>query len=79
MQLKPQTLVVAIQCVAAEIAGMDRRLNGGDLENAVELEQLLVSFDLAADDLKAAYQVAQEQYRGLPPYEDLVNLPNSTR
>jgi hypothetical protein len=79
MQLKPQTLMVAIQCVAAEIAAMDKQLNEENSENAAELEQLLVSFDLAADDLKAAYQTAQEQFGGLPPYEELVNLPNSTR
>ena len=79
MQLKPQTLMVAIQCVAAEIAAMDKQLNEENSENAAELEQLLVSFDLAADDLKAAYQAAQEQFGGLPPYEELVNLPNSTR
>lgn len=77
MQLKPQTLMVAIQCVAAEIAVMDRQLNEGTPEHAAELEQLLVSFDLAADDLKVAYQAVQEQFGGLPPYEELVKPLNA--
>lgn len=77
MQLKPQTLMVAIQCVAAEIAAMDRQLNEGNPEHAAELEQLLVSFDLAADDLKTAYLAAQEQFGGLPPYEELANPSNA--
>lgn len=71
MQLKPQTLMVAIQCVAAQIEALDNRLHG-ESSNAAELEQLLVSFDLAAADLKTAYQEAVKAYGGLPAYEELV-------
>ena len=73
MQLKPQTLIVAIQCVANEIKLLDRRLNEEEPQNAAELEQLLVSFDLAADDLKMAYQDLLKQYGELPPYEELIS------
>ena len=73
MQLKPQTLMVAIQCVATEIKSLDKRLNEEDAENAAELEQLLVSFDLAADDLMTAYQDALKQYGELPSYEELIS------
>jgi hypothetical protein len=72
MQVKPQTLMVAIQCVAAQIKTMDRRLQEDAPSDAAELEQLLVSFDLAAADLKSAYQEALNQYGGLPPYDELV-------
>lgn len=52
MEIKPQTLIVAIQCVAAEIKRLDAQLENDEAENPVELEQLLVTFDLAADNLK---------------------------
>lgn len=72
MQIKPQTLMVAIQCVAAEIRLIDKKLEDDEPANAAELEQLLVSFDLAADDLKKAYEIALNQYGELPAYEELV-------
>lgn len=72
IQLKPQTLMVAIQCVAAETRAIDRQLEEGAPTNAAELEQLLVGFDLAADDLKAAYMEAVGQFGELPPYDELV-------
>jgi hypothetical protein len=72
MELKPQSLMVAIQCVAAQTKLLDIELTEQDPPNAAELEQLLVSFDLAADDLKNAYQRALERYDGLPPYESLI-------
>ncbi len=71
MQVKPQTLMVSIQCVAAQIKAMDRRLQD-EPPDAAELEQLLVSFDLAAADLKKAYQEAVTQYGEFPPYDELV-------
>ncbi len=55
MNLKPQTLMVAIQCVAARPRELDAQLQNDDPQNAAELEQLLVGYDLAADDLKKAY------------------------
>ncbi len=72
MQLKPQTLMVAIQCIAAEIKAIDKRLDDNDVTNAAELEQLLVTFDLAAADLKTAYEIAHGQYGELPLYEELI-------
>lgn len=72
MQIKPQTLMVAIQCIAAEIKLIDKQLEGNEPDNAAELEQLLLTFDLAADDLKVAYEIAFNQYSELPAYEVLV-------
>ena len=51
MNLKPQTLMVAIQCVAARTRELDAQLQNDDPQNAAELEQLLVGYDLAADDM----------------------------
>ena len=72
MNLKPQTLMVAIQCVAARTRELDAQLQNDD-----ELEQLLVGYDLAADDLKNAYEQALGQYSGLPPYDRLIEEPAS--
>lgn len=71
--LKPQTLIVAIQCVASEARSIERQLEEVDADDAADLEQLLLSFDLAIDDLKSAYAKTCEQYGGLPSYEELVN------
>ncbi len=73
MHLKPQTLMVAIQCVNAEINRLDQLLNNDDADNPEELEQLLLSFDLAASDLKNAYESALEQYGALPAYDELIS------
>jgi hypothetical protein len=75
MQIKPQTLMVAVQCVAAQIEALDHRLQD-EPSDAAELEQLLVSFDLAAADLKTAYQEAVKVYGGLPKYDELIPPAN---
>jgi hypothetical protein len=72
MNLKPQSLIVAIQCVAAQTKLLDDQLDEGQLADAAGIEQLLVSFDLAAEDLKNAYQTARATYDGLPAYESLI-------
>ncbi|HHG5112253.1 TPA: type IV secretion system immunity protein Tsi2 [Pseudomonas aeruginosa] len=77
MNLKPQTLMVAIQCVAARTRELDAQLQNDDPQNAAELEQLLVGYDLAADDLKNAYEQALGQYSGLSPYDRLIEEPAS--
>ncbi len=72
MQIKPQTIAVAIQCVAAETKRLAEELDNDQAANPAEMEQLLLTFDLAAADLKKAYEAALEQYGGLPAYDDLV-------
>lgn len=74
MKIKPQTIMVAVQCVFKEIHALDARLEAGTAEDPAGTEQLLVSYDLALQDLKEAYEVACEQYGGLPPYDPLIQL-----
>ena len=69
MQVKPQTLMVAIQSVAAQLKAMDQQLQEAEPSNAAELEQLLVSYEVAAADLEKAYREALTQYGGFPTYE----------
>lgn len=72
MQVKPQTLMIAIQCVAAQIKAMDQQLQDDESGDAAALEQLLVSCEVAATDLEKAYAEALTQYGGFPPYAELV-------
>jgi len=76
MTLKPQTLSVAIQCIAARTRQLADRTDGDNSRNAAEIEQLLVVYDLAAEELKAAYEAASKQSTGLPPYAELVKAPD---
>ena len=73
--LRPQTLFAAIQCLAAKTKEIDQHLTRNNPTNAADLEQLLLTFDLAADDLKSAYEAALDQYEGLPPYAAIPQLP----
>ncbi|WP_338849171.1 hypothetical protein V8J88_09490 [Massilia sp. W12] len=72
MSIKAQTLMVAIQCVNTEIKRLDALLNQDEVDNPEEIEQLLLSFDLAAADLKESYEAALEKFGELPPYADLI-------
>lgn len=78
MNLKPQTIMVAIQCVSKEIHALDKRLEAGTVDDPAEAEQLLVSYDLALEDLKGVYLVAQGQYGGLPTYDQLIQGHDET-
>lgn len=71
MVVKPQTLMVAIQCVAIRTQQLAKVLDGEDRKGA-EIEQLLVAYDLAAEELRGAYEEALVQFAGLPPYIELI-------
>ncbi|WP_457328532.1 hypothetical protein [Rhizobacter sp. P5_C2] len=71
MELRPQTLIVAVQCVARRIHELDKLIDEVDSQEAGQLEELLVSFDLAAADLKKAYAEAREKFADMPDYEQL--------
>ncbi len=70
--MKPQTLMVAIQCVASEIKSLDAKLESGQVGDEAETEQVLLSWDLALADLKETYEIAQKKYSSMPTYEQLL-------
>ena len=72
MTLRPQTLVVAIQCLATQTRKIEKEIEHDESSLAADLEELLVGYDQAAQDLKAAYAELVQQYDGLPNYESLV-------
>lgn len=69
-EISSQTLVVAIQAVAAEIRSLREDLAGGDAQ--AEDYQLLEDRVRAAEDLEHAYDVAAQTVINLPPYDELV-------
>jgi hypothetical protein len=65
-----QTLIIAIQAVAAEIRNLRSAISDGDAEP--ELLQLLEDYQNAAENLERAYDVAAQTALNLPPYNELV-------
>lgn len=68
--ISPQTLVVAIQAVAAEIRNLRAALAEGGAEP--EEYRLLEDRICAAEDLKRAYDEAARTVLNLPSYDGLV-------
>jgi hypothetical protein len=69
-EITTQTLVMAIQAVAAEMRSLREDLASEDVDP--ELEQLYEDFERAADDLEAAYDKEAKSVLNLPPYNELV-------
>jgi len=68
--ISPQTLVVAIQAVAAEIRNLRAALAEGGAEP--EEYRFLEDRICAAEDLKRAYDEAARTVLNLPSYDGLV-------
>lgn len=47
-------------------------LENDEVENPAEVEQTLLTFDLAAADLKKYYEELSKEYAGLPSYDRLI-------
>jgi DNA repair ATPase RecN len=69
-EISTQTLVIAIQAVAAEIRALREAVESGDAEP--EEHQLLEDRLKAAEDLERAYDIAARTVINLPPYDELV-------
>lgn len=69
-EITNQTLVIAIQAVAAEIRGLREAAASGDA--SLEELQLLEDRIQAAEDLERAYNTAAKRVLNLPPYDELV-------
>jgi hypothetical protein len=69
-EISNQTLVIAIQAVAAEIRALREAVTSGEAEP--EEHQLLEDRMQAAEDLERAYDLAARTVLNLPPYDELV-------
>jgi hypothetical protein len=72
MELKPQTVMVAIQSLEAQARILDSKLENDDVVDPVEAEQLLVCYEVAALDLQSCYKEISAKYGDMPSYDDLI-------
>jgi len=71
--LDGRTLMLAIKSMHETITRLETALRSAAVQEREPILRLLVSYDEAADGLKAAYQRARlESRRELPPYEGLL-------
>lgn len=73
--LSSNTLIMAVQAVAAAIARITEPVAGDYTRLDADDQELLVAYSLAEEELKAAYLAARERSPALPAYEDLVREP----
>lgn len=71
-EVSGRTLVVAIQAVQREIETLGAYIDSGEEEGLAETQELLVSVEQAARELKTAYEHALKMSSNLPAYERLV-------
>jgi DNA repair ATPase RecN len=69
-EISNQTLIIAIQAVAAEIRALREALSSGEAEP--EEYQLLEDRLHAAEDLERAYEIEARTVINLPPYDELI-------
>lgn len=68
------TLMMAVQAVHQAVRELEQELERADAD-PTEATEMLLAYSAAADELRAAYQVARLTTSNLPPYEQL--LPTS--
>lgn len=74
MNIKPQTIMLAVRSLAFYSKHLEAKMDAPetDHDTAADIEQALVTYDLAAQDLKQAYAQIRETFDGYPPYEELI-------
>lgn len=72
MSLKIQTMVVLIQVLADATKALDAACAATAGPDKPGLQELLLDYTLAANDLKALYLATRHPDSSMPPYERLV-------
>ncbi len=68
-----RTLMMAIQAVDAKMHALQAQIdNAGGDDDISDAEEMLVAYEKAAEDLRAAYEIALVTRSNLPPYAKLV-------
>lgn len=70
--LNLSTLMVSIQAVQKQIEYFERLLESETVRDKAEIQELLLSYDHAAEDLKEAYRSQGGEGSNFPEYEDLL-------
>ncbi|UDL04242.1 hypothetical protein [Marinobacter sp. CA1] len=74
VDLSLSTLVVSIQSVQKQIEHFEGLLESGDLKDEADIQELLLAYDQAADELKEAYIAMRTPGSNFPDYEGLVGV-----
>ena len=69
-EISINTMIVAIQAVAAQVKELRITVNGDDAQP--EDMQLLEEWTEAAEDLERAYDASAQTVINLPPYDSLI-------
>jgi hypothetical protein len=72
MELKIQSLVVLVQVLNRAVRELDAECDATDGPEKPDLQELLLDYTLAADDLKEVYLAAFEPNSNMMPYAKLV-------
>lgn len=68
-----RTLMMAVQAVDAQMRALQAQIAAaGEDDDVSDDEELLMSYEQAAQDLRAAYEIARVAASNLPPYARLV-------
>jgi hypothetical protein len=72
-QVNGRTLMMAIQAVDEKMNALQAQIDrAGEDDDPTDAEDLLLTYQQAADDLRAAYENARAETSNLPPYARLV-------
>ncbi len=74
MKLKIQSLVVLVQVLNRAILELDAACEAEEGPEQADLQELLLDYTLAADDLKEAYLEQWDADGNMPAYEELVQV-----
>ena len=74
-ELHLRTLAIAIESVASEMHNIDAYCKTLDQDSAkcADFVKLLITYELAANDLENAYRTQQAGVTNFPTYEDLIS------
>ncbi len=66
------SLAIAVEAVDAKIQSLLQELENASEDEVTDIEDILLSYTKAANDLREAYLIAFNKSSNLPPYEELV-------
>ena len=72
LEITENTLIMAIQAVADAVHDLRDECAETDSSDLPDIQELLLSYSIAAGELKAAYAKLSETGTDLPPYAELV-------
>jgi hypothetical protein len=73
VDLELQTLLISIQSVQKQIEYFENLLKSETLKDKSEIEELLLTYDQAAENLKQVYISKRGVNSNYPEYNDLIN------